>query len=107
MLVTFKSAVSGDLSMFEKNAREILSLLGKNPEEARGIVTVDQLLRGNRGTCTAIAADKTLQASLSVDDEKEAGSEVDRKVSLYQRAAPLLEMLERSVQDREPVTWGV
>jgi hypothetical protein len=106
MLVTFKSAASGDLIMFEKNAREILALLGKNPEEARGIVTVDQLPAAIAALRTAIAADKARQASLPVD-ENEPESEVARKVSLFQRAAPLLEMLERSLQGREPVTWGV
>ena len=35
MLVTLKSAASGDLIMFEKNGKEILALLGKDPEEAR------------------------------------------------------------------------
>ena len=107
MLVTFKSAASGDLIMFEKNGKEILALLGKDPEAARGIVTVDQLPAAIAALRTAIAADKARQASLPVDDENEPESEVDRKVSLFQRAVPLLEMLERSLQGREPVTWGV
>jgi len=50
MLVTFESAASGDLSMFEKSAGQVLALL--------------------------------------------------------QRAVPLLDMLERSAQERKPVTWG-
>lgn len=106
MLVTFKSAASGDLIMFEKNGKEILALLGKDPEEARGIVTVDQLPAAIAALRSAIAVDKARQVSLPAD-ENEPESEVDRKVSLFQRAVPLLEMLERSLQGREPVTWGV
>jgi len=29
--------------MFEENGKEILRLLGKNPDESKGIVTVEQL----------------------------------------------------------------
>ena len=106
MLVTFKSAASGDLIMFEKNGKEILAMLGKDPEEARGIVTVDQLPAAIAALRSAIAVDKARQVSLPAD-ENEPESEVDRKFSLFQRAAPLLEMLERSLQGRKPVTWGV
>lgn len=103
MLVTFKSAASGDLIMFEKNGKEILALLGKDPEAARGIVTVDQLPGAIGALRRAMAEDKARQPAPETDAE----GAPDDKVSLYQRAAPLLEMLERSLQDREPVTWGV
>ena len=43
MLFTFKSPSGADLLMFDKNAREILSLLGKNPDDSRGIILVEQL----------------------------------------------------------------
>jgi len=103
MLVTFKSAASGDLIMFEKNGKEILALLGKDPEEARGIVTVDQLPGAIGALRSAMAEDKARQP----DPETDAEGEPEDKVSLYQRAVPLLEMLECSLQGREPVTWGV
>jgi len=105
MLVTFKSAASGDLVMFERNGKEILPLLGKNPEEARGIVTVEQLPAAIAALRTAIAADKARQAGQPAD-ENDTETGVDRKINLSQRALPLLEMLERSLQEREPVTWG-
>jgi len=105
MLVTFKSAASGNLVMFERNGKEILPLLGKNPEAARGIVTVEQLPAAIAALRTAIAADKARQAGQPAD-ENDAETGVDRKINLSQRALPLLEMLERSLQEREPVTWG-
>lgn len=106
MLVTFKSTASGDLFMFEKNGKELLTLLGKDPEAVHGVVTVNQLPAVITTLRAAIAADKARQASLAVD-EKEEESGVDRKVCLFQRAVPLLEMLERSLAERQPVTWGV
>jgi len=106
MLITFKSAASADLIMFEKNGKEILALLGKDPEAARGIVTVEQLPEAVAALRAGIAADKASQAA-QPPEEKEAESVVDRKVSLFQRAVPLLEMLERSLAERQPVTWGV
>lgn len=43
MLITFKSANNADLIMLEASGKEILALLGKNPEDTRGIITVEQL----------------------------------------------------------------
>ncbi len=106
MLVTFKSTASSDLLMFEKNGKEVLALLGKDPEAARGVITVDQLPMAITALRAAIADDKARQASLA-DEENEADSGVDRKVKLFQRAVPLLELLERSLAERQPVTWGV
>lgn len=106
MLVTFKSTASGELLMFEKNGKELLSILGKDPEAAHGVVTVEQLAPAIAALRTTIAADKAAQAGLP-DEENEEESAVDRKVSLFQRAVPLLEMLERSLAERQPVTWGV
>lgn len=106
MLVTFKSAASGNLVMFERNGKEILPLLGKNPEEASGIVTVEQLPGAIAALRTAIAADKAMQAGQPAD-ENDPETGVDHKITLSQRAPPLLDLLERSLQEREPVTWGV
>lgn len=106
MLVTFKSNASSDLSMFEKNGKEILALLGKDPEAAQGVVTVEQLPTAIAALRAAAAADKVRQADLA-DEENEADLGVDRKVNLFQRAVPLLEMLERSLAEGQPVTWGV
>ena len=43
MLIVFKSPASGDVIMFEKNGKEMLGVLGKDPADAKGIVTVEQL----------------------------------------------------------------
>ena len=93
MLIIFKSPASGDVIMFEKNGKEMLGVLGKDPADAKGIVTVEQL----PGALAAV------KAAIESDKARLAGG----GVSFFQRAVPLVELLERSLKDKVPVTWGV
>ena len=106
MLIVFKSAASGDLITFEKNAREMLDVLGKDRDEGKGIVTVDQLPAAIDRLKQAIAEDSARHAA-APDDETPAASGTGDGVSFHQRAVPLLDMLERALKDAVPVTWGV
>ena len=107
MLIIFKSPASGDVIMFEKNGKEMLGVLGKDASDAKGIVTVEQLPGAIAAVKAAIEADKARAADAGKteadDDAKPAGG----GVSFFQRAVPLLELLERSLKDKVPVTWGV
>ena len=110
MLIIFKSPASGDVIMFEKNGKEMLGVLGKDPADAKGIVTVEQLPGAIAAVKAAIESDKTRLAEQA--REAAAPDEDDAKpsgggVSFFQRAVPLLELLERSLKDKVPVTWGV
>ena len=106
MLIVFKSAASGDLITFEKNAREMLDVLGKDRDEDKGIVTVDQLPAAIDRIRQAIADDSARHAAVP-DDDTPAASGTGDGVSFHQRAVPLLEMLERALKDAAPVTWWV
>lgn len=106
MLIVFKSAASGDIITFEKNAREMLAVLGKDRDEGKGIVTVDQLPAAIDRLKQAIAEDSARHAA-APDDETPAASGAGDGVSFHQRAVPLLDMLERALKDAVPVTWGV
>lgn len=107
MLIIFKSPADGDVIMFEKNAKEMLRILGKDPTEPKGILTVEQLPAAIDAVKAAIAADKARQAERSPDeDDPDQDVKPEGAVSFFQRAVPLLEMLERALKDREPVTWG-
>ena len=50
------------------------------------------------------AAAQELLADADKDDEPKTPGGA---VSFFQRAVPLLELLERSLKDKVPVTWGV
>lgn len=111
MLIIFKSAACSDLITFEKDARQMLDVLGKDSNDGQGIVTVEQLPAAIRQLRQAIDEDVTVCAAkgskmpLSTADE---GSDEDGDaVSFHQHAVPLLELLECSLKDQVPVTWGV
>ena len=104
MLFFFKSPVCGDVIMFAQNGKDMLGVLGKNPEDAKGIVTAAQLPDAIAALRAAIDADKLKPAkALNEADKVPVGD----GVRFSQRAVPLLEMLERSLVDKVPVTWGV
>lgn len=100
MLFTFKSPTGADLVMFDKSAAEILALLGKNPEDRRGIILVEQLP----------AALATLRSALANSPKAENVKDEDgaeEQVGLGQRIIPFLEMLERALKNDEAITWGI
>ena len=106
MLIIFKSPASGDVIMFEQNGKDMLGVLGKDPADPKGIITVAQLPAAISALQDAIAADKARQPEKGEAEEAESRPS-GRGVSFFQRAVPLLELLERSLQDKQPVTWGV
>jgi hypothetical protein len=104
MLFLFKSPACGDVIMFAQNGKDMLAVLGKHTEDAKGIVTVAQLPDAIAALRAAIDADKAIPAKVpDKPDEVPAGD----GVRFSQRAVPLLEMLERSLKDKVPITWGV
>lgn len=110
MLIIFKSPASGDVIMFEKNGKEMLGVLGKDPADAKGIVTVEQLPGAIAAVKAAIESDKARlaeQAKEAADPDENDAKPSGGGVSFFQRAVPLLELLERSLKDKVPVTWGV
>jgi len=107
MLIIFKSPASGDVIMFEKNGKEMLGVLGKDAGDAKGIVTVEQLPAAIAALKAAIDADKARLAAQADEDDADQARPGGGGVSFFQRAVPVLELLERSLHDKVPVTWGV
>lgn len=105
MIVTFKSSATADTLMFGDNAKQLLSLMGKS-FDAKGIITLEQLPAAIDALKQAIAASREAERAQPQDDDAE-----DRPpamlmpVSLAQRAAPLVEQLERSLKAGQPVIW--
>ena len=104
MLVIFKSRVSGDVIMLERDGEEMLGILGKAPSDTKGIFTVEQLPAAISALKSAVKANhKIRRAPAGSEVELEAGS----PVLIEQRAMPVLNLLERSLKGNAPVTWGV
>lgn len=105
MLIIFKSAASGDVITLEKNGKEMLEVLNKDRDAKQGIVTVEQLPDAIASVRQAIAADVAAhvgQPAGTASKDTPGGG-----VSFRQRGLPLLELLERSLAEKTPVTWGV
>jgi hypothetical protein len=107
MLITFKSSASGDVIMLEENGKDLLRLLGKDPDALKGIVTVEQLPGAMNALKAAIEADKERLPDQQADAENESEDDSGGAVHLFQRVLPLLELMERSLKGKVPVTWGL
>lgn len=111
MLVTFKSAASADVIMFGDIAKKLIAVLGKDPEDGKGIVTAEQLPAAIANLRAAIDEDRARQAARTEASEAadhEAGrTGMAAPVGFAQRAWPLLDMLEAAHKEGVPVTWGV
>ena len=110
MIVTFQSPASGDVIMFGDVAHRMMELMGKDPDP-KGIVTVEQLPDAIARLRAAVEADKQQRADMREEDRPQfeigEGGIKRPYVSLAQRAAPLMELLEWSLKKKKPVVWGV
>lgn len=107
-MITFRSRAAADVMMFDDVAKRMMDLMGKE-QTARGIVTVEQLPEVIARLKAAIAADRALHAGELDTPESEPvpGGGQRAYVGLAQRAVPLVQLLEYSLKDETPVTWGV
>ena len=106
MLYKLKSKAAGDVIMLGANGDQVMRIIGKEPA-AQGIIEVADMP-------AAIAA---LQAAVLQSEAKHEPADAappsagvntgaDR-ISLRQRAWPLVEMLKRAHGASEPIVWGV
>ena len=106
MPITFCSEAQASVEMIEKNAKELLDILGKNPDDVRGVFAVEQL-------APAIATLQALIAERAGVRRHHAHAEINEKagqrfeVDISLRAIPLAELLAKALKAKKPVTWGV
>ena len=121
MLYKFKSKATANLIMLEPNGKQILRIIGKEPSP-KGILEVLEMPRAIEALRQAVQQEEDTRAQLnaqnvssSVDkkDTKDANdsqgavtSGKDRPISLRQRAAPFIDMLQRAHKAGKDVIWG-
>jgi hypothetical protein len=108
MLYRFKSQATADVVMLEANARQLLDIVGKSAGQ-QGIITVEQIPSAISALETAVGREaehnRHNHDALVVEDH---GEHAEREhVGLHQRAAPLVDMLKRSLSEGKDVVWGV
>jgi|OpeIllAssembly_1097287.scaffolds.fasta_scaffold09346_3 hypothetical protein len=108
MLVTFKSGVCADVMMFGEVAKQMMEIMGKE-FTPRGVITVEQLPQAVARLKQAVAEDRQLRQGSAPprEDDEEVEEERRERVSITQRALPLIELLECSLREEKPVLWGV
>jgi hypothetical protein len=111
MSVKLRCAVTGDLLLLSATAHELLGLIGKQADQP-GILEPQDM----PGAVAQLKALKTqLPASADApepnkDDDAPSASPDDAPqeiVSLYHRAVPLIQMIERALAAGKPIVWGV
>ena len=124
MLYKYKTNATADLIMLEPNGKQILRIIGKEPSP-KGILEVLEMPRAIEALRQAVQQEEDTRAQLnaqnvssSVDkkdtkDTKDTNdsqgavtSGKDRPISLRQRAAPFIDMLQRAHKAGKDVIWG-
>lgn len=109
-MIVFRSQAAADIMMFDDVARRMMELMGKEVAD-RGIITVDQLPDAIARLKAAIAEDHARRKGEQEEDrpqsEEAPGGGRRAYVALAQRAVPLVQMLEYSLQADKPVMWGI
>lgn len=107
MIYKFKSKAAGDVIMLQATGDRVLALIGKEPA-AKGIIEPAQMASAMQALADAIAADDAARArGPGSDDAAEDSADQRDKISLRQRAWPLVDMMKRALAADEPITWGV
>jgi hypothetical protein len=123
MLYKFKSKATGDLIMLEPQGRQILKIIGKDPDP-KGIIEPHDMLAAIEALRQAVVleeeqrqaaaqaardaqAAQTSQAVVSDDNAHAAGSHSTGHISLKQRVVPFIDMLQRAHAEGKDIVWGV
>jgi hypothetical protein len=110
VIYKFKSKAAGDVIMLGPNGDQVLRLIGKEPA-AQGIIEPAQMAAAIAALEQAIAADEAArkaarQPPVDAPPNPQADVQQDR-ISLRQRAWPLVEMMKRALNADQEIVWGV
>ena len=110
MLYKFKSPATAPLIMLEPNGHQILHILGKDDPASlvKGILLPPDMPTAIAALEAAVAHDDAA-AQQRRDEALKDGDElpVPEGISLRQRAAPFIDMLQRAQRAKKEVVWGV
>ena len=102
MAITFKTRASGDVTMLDANAKQVLQIIGKE-FGARGVITAVEAPQAIALLKAAIAAPG---GERGPDEEAEPVAAREH-VPLKTRVWPFIEMLERAEAGSKDILWGV
>jgi Domain of unknown function (DUF1840) len=100
MLYKFKSKAAGDVLMLGPNGDQVMQILGREPAD-KGIIEVASM------PAAIVALEAAIVAAERTATEAGAEPSGADRISLRQRAWPLIEMMKRAHAAGEPIVWGV
>jgi hypothetical protein len=105
MLYKFKSDAGADVIMLEVTGRHVLEIMGKS-HDPKGILLPEHMPAAMAAIEAAIAQEE--QAGKPTDElTDEPADQARQHISLRTRAWPLVSLIERSLEYKVPITWGV
>ena len=105
MLVTFRTKAYANITMFGDVAKQLLELMGLSGTIPSAIEAEDVPAALARLE-TAIAQRRTAESAQARDDDQGRDDyDAPRKVTLSQRAVPLLELLRAAAAKKSDVMW--
>ena len=107
MLYRFKCKATSDVVMLEKNGKQLLEILGKDPN-GPGILLFDQMPVAENALHDAAFEEecefqRLTQEALAKDEDP---PNPDR-ISLRMRVAPFIEMIHHCQRESTDIVWGV
>ena len=105
MIYRFKSKADADLIMMGPTGDTVLRVIGREPS-TQGIIEAAALPGAIAAIEQAIAAEEAARKAAGHEEPGDGTGPADR-ISLRQRAWPLVEMMRRSQRDGADIVWGV
>jgi Domain of unknown function (DUF1840) len=106
VIYKFKSKAAGDVIMLGPNGDQVLRLIGKEPA-AKGIIEPAAMAEAIAAIEQAVAADEAARTVAKAAPADERSDATRDRVSLRQRAWPLVEMMKRARAANQEIVWGV
>ncbi|MBD8051211.1 DUF1840 domain-containing protein [Limnohabitans radicicola] len=113
MLFKFKSKAAADLIMLEADARRLLQIMiGDDP--VKGILPVQTLPDVLAKIDVAVQQDEAMRLARSQNAQQAETRTSEEEpepalpaIRLAQRAAPMQQMIQRSIREESDIVWGV
>jgi len=102
MIYKFKSKASGDVIMLGPNGDQMLRIIGREPS-AKGIIEVADMAAAIDALQQAVRAEEAPAEADAADE----GAPERTGISLRQRVWPVVDLLRRALDAKQPVVWGV
>ncbi len=102
MLITFKTPVHADITMFGDVAKALIHMMGHSGSVPGAILAAD-VPAALAKLKAAVERNPDAPLNPATDDDEERRSQ---SVSLSHRAMPLIDLLEAAAREQKNVMWG-